>query len=126
MWTGIKRGGYGIHPTPINGDERAHRFSFHIFKGNIPFNHDVHHTCGHKLCVNPQHLKAVIRSKHMAKHGRGKSLPDVMELTTTVRLAAKTHEDIGTCARKEQRTWANMLRLLVQEALEARQNGRKP
>lgn len=35
----------------------AHRASYQLFKGSIPSGFQVHHTCQHRYCVNPEHLE---------------------------------------------------------------------
>lgn len=36
---------------------RAHRASYEIFVGKIPFGFTIHHICNIRNCVNPKHLK---------------------------------------------------------------------
>lgn len=58
LWTTEKTGklqGYGYFK--IDGhDYRAHRLSYMFFKGPIPYDKIVRHTCDIKACVNPDHL----------------------------------------------------------------------
>ena len=37
----------------------AHRFSYELFKGDIPENFVIDHLCRTPICVNPAHLEAV-------------------------------------------------------------------
>lgn len=58
IWTGknIKKDGYGR--IMLNGKEiGAHRASYELFKGHIPKNYLVLHSCHIRLCVNPDHLR---------------------------------------------------------------------
>lgn len=38
--------------------------------GEIPEGHVIHHRCENKRCVNPDHLEAVLASRHLSNHGR--------------------------------------------------------
>jgi hypothetical protein len=37
--------------------ERAHRYAYHLHKGEIGEGLMIRHLCGNKLCVNPRHLE---------------------------------------------------------------------
>lgn len=56
LWTGARRGNgrneYGAFW--LNGAQRAHIVSY-VWTYGEP-NADLHHTCSHALCVNPEHL----------------------------------------------------------------------
>jgi len=57
----------------------------------------------------------------MKKHGAGNTLPTgAADMITTIRVSPVVHKRISDLARVEQRTWANMMRVLVNEALDQR------
>jgi len=58
IWAGSKtRDGYGVL-TIGRKQYRAHRISYMLFKGHIPEELLICHTCDTPLCVNPDHLVA--------------------------------------------------------------------
>jgi len=58
VWKGSKdKDGYGRHrPIPNRSYIRAHRFSWMLYRGDIPEYIHVLHGCDNPPCVNPDHL----------------------------------------------------------------------
>jgi len=51
----VSNAGYGLF-NPFGKNVSAHRASWTLFRGEIPSDRHVLHTCDVKLCVNPDHL----------------------------------------------------------------------
>lgn len=69
IWTGPPtKGGYG--QLRVNGGKGrrvlAHRLAYELFVGDPP--PSLHHKCGNKLCVNPDHLEPMTHADHMRRH----------------------------------------------------------
>jgi hypothetical protein len=47
---------------------RLHRKMYEQFNGPIPEDAEIHHTCGVKHCLNPEHLQALGRDDHRRLH----------------------------------------------------------
>jgi len=46
----------------------AHRAAYEHYVGPIIKGNQIHHTCGNKICVNPDHLRSVSRLEHARAH----------------------------------------------------------
>lgn len=71
IWTGArtrKVDGYG--QISVDGHrEVAHRVAFELEHGRpVKENHQLHHTCGNRLCVEPSHLVEVTTEEHAQEH----------------------------------------------------------
>lgn len=74
LWTGAPTaGGYGKFRVGGGGSPTisAHIVSFRSFFGTEYLSGvHIHHECGTRLCVRPDHLKEMDQSEHMALHYR--------------------------------------------------------
>ena len=63
FWIGESASGYGrfnfVDESWQRGSRRAHILSYEIYRGAIPEGTQIRHLCENKLCVNPDHLRAV-------------------------------------------------------------------
>lgn len=48
----------------------AHRFVYERERGDIPADMELHHVCGNRRCVNPEHLEPLSKAEHAARHWR--------------------------------------------------------
>ena len=63
---------YGVYSGP-DGVERATRYAYKLFKGELDPGDVIMHTCNRPSCVNPKHLVAASQAenmKHKADSGR--------------------------------------------------------
>ena len=51
---------------------KSHRFSFELFKGEIPQGYEIDHLCRNRICVNPEHLDAVTHHDNVKRGMTGK------------------------------------------------------
>lgn len=74
LWTGGSSGGYGRIKEDAPGRQQigAHRVSYELTNGPIPKGMVVDHLCHVKLCVNPNHLRAIAIKQNL-EHRAGPS-----------------------------------------------------
>lgn len=75
VWQGATTAaGYGeLHLD--GGVALVHRAVYENAHGPIPPSYDIHHTCGNRVCCNPEHLERLTHAEHASLHhlGRKKS-----------------------------------------------------
>jgi len=72
VWMGHCHKGYGYFRTsPTWKWMRAHRYSYNLYKGQIPDGKCLDHLCRVRCCVNPDHLEPVSNKENLM---RGNSL----------------------------------------------------
>jgi hypothetical protein len=76
LWKGhiqSKKGGYGTFVPIGERNGLAHRTAYRLFKGNIPKDSHILHSCDNTICVSPNHLRlgnALENSKEKIEKGR--------------------------------------------------------
>jgi hypothetical protein len=73
-WIGkLNHSGYGLISAGRGDyrDLRAHRVAYELYVGTIPPGQVVHHECGVRHCVNPNHLTLDNRVANVQRDGNG-------------------------------------------------------
>lgn len=83
MWTGyIHESGYGMLPHKLNGTNYAHRWRYEAVHGKQPSfpEHQLHHECEQKSCINPQHLALLSVTTHRRTYNTTLTHDDAQEI----------------------------------------------
>lgn len=111
LYTGrIRKDGYGFHKN----SELAHIRAYRLAKGEIPYKHIIHHKCVNRLCINPEHLEAVLQKDHpdaavMLKRSQTHCI-NGHEFTkentnTTIDVYGDSHRHCRACDRRRHRRY---------------------
>jgi len=58
----------------------THRLSYQLYKGEIPKNKEIMHSCHNRLCINPDHLSYGTRKQNMQDASINKSWANVKRI----------------------------------------------
>lgn len=72
-------GRVGTHGYGLDGNRLAHRVAYEIHHGQIGRGQQIHHTCGTRTCVNPEHLVSLTAAQHNAIHGPPAGFVELVE-----------------------------------------------
>ena len=89
LWRGfLTPAGY-----PKFSNRYAHRLTYTLYIAPIPEQHDLHHKCYRRDCVNPYHLQPIPRGEHVSQHRARPARPSA------------SLEERRTANRAAQRRW---------------------
>ena len=89
--------GYGCFTAPHSKWVKAHRYSFEMFKGEIPNGLCVCHSCDNPPCVNPIHLwLGTLLDNHKDMRSKGRWVSEVGENAFAAKL---TDEEVRAIRR---------------------------
>lgn len=59
-------GQFGVFSTVVT----AYRFAYELYVGPVPRGRELHHTCGNRVCVRPDHLEVLTREENIQRTPR--------------------------------------------------------
>lgn len=99
LWLAMTNGfGYGQFKLSTNERVVAHRFSYQVYKGEIPEGKELDHLCRVRCCVNPDHLEPVFHAENCFRTSLGPVIKNWKKNT-----CAKGHKFVCVGSRKRQR-----------------------
>ena len=99
LWEGhVNTKGYGN-----SHGKMVHRRSYEREYGPVASTHVVHHLCGVKRCVNPEHLVSMPRGAHTTMHKKGRRATTCGVCHAPRRQTAKGDWYCRSCSTRRQR-----------------------
>jgi hypothetical protein len=69
VWLGAKnQDGYGRFWRQARRRTVVHRWMYEKYVGPVPNGMELHHTCGNRACINPEHLEPMVIADHKHFH----------------------------------------------------------
>ena len=69
-YDGYRFRGYGKFGVSPKQSVLAHKFAYELWVGPVPDGKHLHHRCGNRACVRPDHLEVVEPGAHSSAHIR--------------------------------------------------------
>lgn len=97
----------------------AHRVAWELERGSVPEQHEVHHVCRNRACVNPDHLQVLTRSEHSRETIRMNGPTGVAAVAASKSTCPRFHEYdeyrsgqrvCSTCRKAANRRYQRKLR----------------
>jgi hypothetical protein len=99
LWIGNKdKDGYGRFCINHNEEIRSHRYSYQLFRGKVPKNKFVCHSCDNPSCVNPHHLwLGTVLDNHRDMDNKGRRVSVAGEKHGNSKLTQNDVQFINIC-----------------------------
>lgn len=106
IWQASKnRAGYGQTYAWRRG-WLAHRLSYTVIVGRIPFGFEIDHLCRTRACINPAHLEPVTKDENLRRQGLAVTrCPRGHKYTPENILRTRTGRACRQCDRARSREW---------------------
>ncbi len=111
-WMGaLNERGYGVigRGARGQGNEKAHRLAYRLYRGEIPEGKYMLHKCGNPGCVNPWHLEPGTQKENMAdmiRMGRHYQPDNSGENATWAKLNAEQAKEIKSAKERTMKVAA--------------------
>jgi hypothetical protein len=107
MWTGATNTRYPVFSLGGRGNMGyAHRYSYELFVGPIPFGYEIDHLCRQPMCVRPDHLEAVTPAENKRRAYTGTCRQGHPMFGDNLWIGPKGDRKCRICAKARWATWS--------------------